>query len=521
MACDISPEKIRPPFSRVTMGRSIIIIGAGVAGMSAGCYGQMNGYDTRIFEMHNLPGGVCTSWKRKGYTVDGCLHWLTGTMPGTDFHRIWEELGVLPDTQIVYHKRYAWIEGRDGKVLAVDGDIDTLERHMKDLAPEDAKLIGQFADAVRKMRDFPIPWQKAADLMGPMDKFRIVRGMFPFMGLFRRWGRLTVADVAKRLKDPFMREAFLHIFNLENPPEFPIMAVLKTFAWMDQGTLGYPVGGSLELARTIEGRYLDLGGEVHYRSRVEKILVEDDRAVGVRLADGSEHRADVVVSAADGRTTIFDMLDGRYADNKVKGYYENMRLFPPLIYVGLGIDRVMDDIPVTMTGMNFPFEEPVRIGDRDRDHMSVQFYSYDPTLAPEGKTLARVHYPTDYDFWEELKRDPEAYRAEKERVAETVVAQLDTRFPGLASKVEMRDVATPMTWVRYTGNWRGSFEGWIETTDTLTMRMSQSLPGLKDFYMAGQWVQPGGSVPAVAMSGRNAVQIICHRDKRPFVTSMP
>jgi hypothetical protein len=279
----------------------------------------------------------------------------------------------------VYHKRYAWIEGRDGKVLAVDGDIDTLERHMKDLAPEDAKLIGQFADAVRKMRDFPIPWQKAADLMGPMDKFRIVRGMFPFMGLFRKWGRLTVADVAKRLKDPFMREAFLHIFNLENPPEFPIMAVLKTFAWMDQGTLGYPVGGSLELARTIEGRYLDLGGEVHYRSRVEKILVEDDRAVGVRLADGSEHRADVVVSAADGRTTIFDMLDGRYADNKVKGYYENMRLFPPLIYVGLGIDRVMDDIPVTMTGMNFPFEEPVRIGDRDRDHVgAVLFVRPDP-----------------------------------------------------------------------------------------------------------------------------------------------
>lgn len=501
------------------MGRSIIVIGAGVAGMSAGCYGQMNGYDTRIFEMHKLPGGVCTSWRRKGYTVDGCLHWLTGVRPGTDFYQIWEELGVLPGTELVWHPRYAWIERRDGEVLAVDCDLETMERDLRSLAPDDDRLVREFTGAVRKMRTFPIPWKKAPDLMGPADKFRVVRGMLPFMGLFRKWGRLTLGDVARRFKDPVMQEAFLHVFNLENPPEFPIMAVLKTFAWMDQGTLAYPVGGSLELARRIERRYLELGGDVQYRSRVEKVLVENDRAVGVRLEDGSEHRADVVVSAADGRTTIFDMLDGRYADKRVRGYYDHMKLFDPLIYVGLGIDRTFEEEPRTVTGISFPFEEPVVIGDRERDRMCVQFYSYDPTLAPEGKTFARVHYASDYDHWERLKRDPDRYREEKERVADTVVEQLDRRFPGLASRVEMRDVATPMTWVRYTGNWRGSFEGWIETTRTLTMRMSQMLPGLRDFYMAGQWVQPGGSVPAVAMSGRNAVQIICHRDGREFVTS--
>jgi phytoene dehydrogenase-like protein len=503
------------------MARSILIIGAGVAGMSTGCYGQMNGYDTRIFEMHNLPGGVCTSWKRKGYTIDGCIHWLTGTKPGTDFYQIWEELGVMPDATLVEHEVYARIEGRDGQVLVVHRDIDRLEQHMKELAPEDGKPIGEFVEAIRKMRSFPIPWQKAAELFGPVEKFRIVRGMLPFMGLFRKWGRATLGDVARRFKDPFMREAFLHIFNLENPPEFPIMAVMLTFAWMDQGTLGYPVGGSLELARTIEGRYLDLGGTIDYRSRVVKVLVENDRAVGVRLEDGSEHRGDVVVSAADGRTTIFDMLEGRYVDRKVRGYYDKLDLFPPLIYVGLGIDATFEDVPQTMTGINFPFDEPVTIGERERNHMSVQFYSYDPTLAPAGKTFARVHFPSDYDHWEHLRRDPERYKAEKEKVADTVVALLDRRFPGLASKVEMRDVATPMTWVRYTGNWRGSFEGWLETTDTLTMRMSQMLPGLKDFYMAGQWVQPGGSLPAVAVSGRNAVQIICARDKRDFVTTTP
>ena len=79
------------------MEKSIIIIGAGIAGLSAGCYGQMNGYRTQIFEMHDLPGGLCTSWKRKGYTFDGCIHWLVGSRPGTEFHRIWEELGRCRD----------------------------------------------------------------------------------------------------------------------------------------------------------------------------------------------------------------------------------------------------------------------------------------------------------------------------------------------------------------------------------------------------------------------------------------
>ena len=69
--------------------KSIIIAGAGIAGLSAGCYGQMNGYRTQIFESHDKPGGLCTSWKRQGYTIDGCLHWLVGSSPGSAFHRIW------------------------------------------------------------------------------------------------------------------------------------------------------------------------------------------------------------------------------------------------------------------------------------------------------------------------------------------------------------------------------------------------------------------------------------------------
>jgi len=357
------------------MEKSIIIIGAGIAGLSAGCYGQMNGYRTQILEMHTKPGGCCTSWKRRGYTIDGCIHWLTGTKPGTDFYRIWEELGVMQGSTLIEHEEYARIEGKEGKVLIVYTDINRLERHMKELAPEDKDVIEEFTNGIRKMIHFHIPWEKASDLFGPFDVLKLMKMMFPFFGFFRIWGNITIQDVAQRFKNPFMREAFPYIFNLENPPEFPIMAVMKVFAWMNQKTTGYPIGGSLELARVIEERYLALGGKIHYKSRVAQILAANDRAVGVRLADGSEHRGDIVVSAADGHTTIFDMLDGKYTNDKIRGYYDKLALFPPLIYVGLGVNRSFEEVPSTVTGIDFPFDKPITIGEKERNRLSVQFYT--------------------------------------------------------------------------------------------------------------------------------------------------
>jgi phytoene dehydrogenase-like protein len=503
------------------MDNSIIIIGAGVAGLSAGCYGQMNGYRTQIFEMHTKAGGCCTSWKRKGYTIDGCMHWLTGSGPGNNFYRLWEEVGAIQGRTIVDHEEYARIEGEEGKVFIVYTDINRLERHMKELAPEDKDVIEEFIKGIRTMAHFPMPVEKARELYSPLDGLKIMSKMLPFIPFMQKWGRVTIQDYAQRFKNPFLRQALALIVNLQNRPNFPMLAMLTTLAWMDQKTAGYPVGGSLEFAQAIEQRYIALGGKIHYKSPVAKILVENGRAVGIRLANGDEHRGDIVISAADGRTTIFDMLDGKYINNKIMGYYNKLPVTPPVIYINLGVARSFEEVPHTVTGIDYPLDEPVTIGGQERKRIGIQMYNFDPSLAPAGKTVVKVMFASDYEFWKKLKQDPKRYKSEKERIADQVVALLDHRFPGLAAQVEMRDVATPMTFERYTGNWQGSFLGWLISTKTLMMRMSKILPGLKNFYMVGQWVEPGGSVPTALMSGRNVIQIICKQNKIPFVTTTP
>jgi phytoene dehydrogenase-like protein len=115
--------------------------------------------------------------------------------------------------------------------------------------------------------------------------------------------------------------------------------------------------------------------------------------------------------------------------------------------------------------------------------------------------------------------DLNPYIAEKGKIVGTLISFLDGLCPGLASEVEVWDSATPLTFERYTGNWKASIIGWDARTKTFFMPMSKSLPGLRNFYMAGQWVGPGGGLPMVAVSGRNVIQLICREDKKLFAST--
>ena len=189
--------------------------------------------------------------------------------------------------------------------------------------------------------------------------------MFPFLRLMSKWKKITVQDYAQRFSDPFLRDALPLLGDL---PDFPMAAVIMILAWMHRKSAGYPQGGSLEFSRSIERRYLDLGGEIHYRSPVSEIMVEHDKAVGVRLADGTEHRSDITISAADGHATIFDMLGGKYINDKIRGYYDDLPMFPPLIHVALGVARSFEGLPAAVI---YPLDEPVTIGGREHKHISA------------------------------------------------------------------------------------------------------------------------------------------------------
>ncbi|HEX9019084.1 MAG TPA: NAD(P)/FAD-dependent oxidoreductase [Anaerolineaceae bacterium] len=500
--------------------KSVIIIGAGIAGLSAGIYAQMNGYQSRIYEMHDLPGGLMTAWKRKGYVIDGCIHWLTGSSKDYQpFYQMWEDIGLIQGRTIFDPEVFMRWESKDGKVLCLYTDVNRLEAHLLELAPEDRKVIRAFCAAVRAFSG-----NMSSTPEGLLGRLIGMVKMVPQMPHMMRWGRLTMKELGEKFTNPFLRSAFSEMWF----PEMSAMGLVFTLAILNNHGAGYPIGGSLPMALAVEKRYCALGGEIFYDARVSKILTEalpggqGSRVVGIRLDDGREERADIVISAADAHATLYQMLDDRFTTDQFRGMFQSAKIFPPILYIGLGVDRAFPDLPACTGGLELELDEPVMAAGLPIHRLSTMVYNFDPSLAPQGKTALTVMAPTSYQYWKDLYGeggDHERYEAEKQRVALQVIDRLDKRFPGLSAQVEMADVATPVTFERFTGNWQGSFEGWIPTPQNVMKPIPKTLPGLENFYMVGQWVQPGGGLPSGVMTGREVLQKICKKDGIKFSTA--
>ena len=374
--------------------KTMIIIGAGIAGLSTGCYAQMNGYETQIFEMHDKPGGLCTAWQRKGFTTDFCIHHVGGSSSKSALHTVWQELKAFREQDVVFHDEFVRVEEPGGKTFVVYSNLDQLSEHMKELSPADSGLIDEYIGAARLFTRIDL---LALPLFTPRE---LISKILPLAPAMFKWGKVSMSRFAERFSDPFLRRAFPVIqYGI---PDVPMVIHLNFLAGCSNQILGWPKGGSLPFAQAIEERYCSLGGLVHYKRRVEKILVQNGRAIGVALADGSEYFADIVISAADGHATVFDMLEGKFMDDRLRNYYSSAPDYCDMsVHVSLGITREMSGEPHALALF---LNEPVVIAGRQHDRFDVEIFNFDSGLAPEGKCVVKVLFGSDMQYWKSLSR---------------------------------------------------------------------------------------------------------------------
>ncbi|MGW4423363.1 phytoene desaturase family protein [Streptosporangium sp. NPDC004631] len=534
--------------SRLKQDReTMIIIGAGLGGLSTGCYAQMNGYKTQIFEMHEIPGGCCTAWDRGDFMFDCCISWLLGNGPGNEMHQIWLELGALQGKQMRHFDVFNIVRGRDGRAVYFYSDPDRLQAHLLDISPADAKLIRNFCDGLRKFRKClaVYPFLKPVGLMGRLERWRMMASFVPYFNVIRKSITVLMTDYSAKFKDPLLREAFNFILY-EKHSAFPVLPFYFQLASHANLSAGVPEGGSLGLAKSIERRYTSLGGEVTYNAKVEEVLVENDRAVGVRLSDGSEFRSDIVVSACDGPTTMMRFLKGRYLNETYRNLYTQTIKEPGMVFPGyfilfLGLKRPFPEGEPCTTHLLDDAEAAELLGIR-HPSINVQFRSmHYPELSPEGTTVVYATYFCDIAPWRALNEGPEQasrvhkgeelhtlpvrrgreYYTAKYRVRNALLNFLEQRYPGIKDAIAVRDISTPLTQVRYTGNYDGTVLGWQpfvesgETLEELVKEHGPGLPGLENFYMSGVWATTGGLIRAAA-AGRHVMQFVCRDDRKEF-----
>jgi phytoene desaturase len=295
--------------------------------------------------------------------------------------------------------------------------------------------------------------------------------------------------------------------------DFSALVFIMMFAWFNQKNAGYLVGGSLPMARRMTEKFINLGGKLSTKKKVIKIIVNKNVVKGVILADGSEINADYVISAADGHSTIFEMLEGKFLNKKISHAYEKWELFTPIVQVSFGIGSEIRSVnPVE----SWLIKDQMIGRTRTSQGYSFMNYCFDPTMAPAGKTVIVLRFESPWENWKDIST--EAYKIEKEQIEKDARILLEKHFPGISSTVEVVDVATPITDVNYTGVWKGSYEGFMPTSKNMMANLNPVLPGLKNFYMAGQWLFPGGGLPPAGQSGKWAIQYICKDERIRFKT---
>ncbi|MDR2630295.1 MAG: NAD(P)-binding protein [Spirochaetaceae bacterium] len=498
----------------------IVIIGGGMAGLAAGIYAQIAGFESVIYEKYRTLGGQCTGWDRNGYRIDSCISLMGGTKEGTGFNKMWKEFGVIrKEDDIIRPDSFGTAEF-NGVSITLWKNLDRLRTELLAISPEDEKPIENLIQNCRLMGDISmvVPVDKPVDMMSPGDLLKVLKALLGAGGILTKNSKTSFAEYAARFKHPALQKLILSRL----PPYFSILGFFFTIGTFASGNGDLPRGGSRTLPDRMSEKYLALGGRIHTGSAAEEIIVRGNRAVGVRFTANGERftaEADYVIAACDVHITLTKLLKNQYRDRRFELRYRNSRDYPVFstFHAAFGIQRDLTAYPISLI-----FEvEPLTVGLTEYPFIKFRNYSYDQDFAPPGCSVITVplnQSGEDYRFWEDLyRRDIEGYRREKQRIGEELRARLVRRFPEWEGKIQLLDVATPLSYHHYTGAWQGAWMSFMMTPKAKLLIHSGKIRGLKNCLLTGQWLQPPGGVPTAIMNGRFTIQRICKMEKRPLL----
>lgn len=488
--------------------RHIVIVGGGLSGLASGCYALASGYKTTIVEHNVALGGVCTAWPRGPYVVDGCIHWLTGGA----FQRLYEELGILPGVKLRTLEHWmTWRDAREGTMVQMTRDIAKLARDLRQLGPDDGAELDRLVEESLRFSEFDPGVDRPLEITSLGERLRRFWDMRHATGTVLHYRKALGTWAREHLRSESLRRFFTHTMG----EDAPALWLLMVYGYLARGWLSRPVGGTAAFRDALVASYEQLGGQSILHETVDEILVDGGRASGVRLGDGNMLAADAVISTSSTPETVLRLLGGRYEAPAMRERLAQWKLFQPIVLASFGVEAPLSDLPgmFMVDGL-----APFAIGETSSDRLHVRVCNDDCSFAPPGHSVVQALLGTDYKWWATRGT---GYQAAKDEAARVALEQLERVIAGIAGRVRMTDIATPLTYWRQTRSWRGAYEGWMPNLDTMRGHVNKKLRGLEGLYLAGQWVEPGGGVPTAVMSGRQAVQILCADDARAFCTPHP
>ena len=473
------------------------IIGAGLAGLSTGIFLEKKGIKTEIFELAPWAGGMCTAWTRGGYRFDGCIHWMVGTRKGDPIYDLYVESGALEASTQIYNAPSVKIE-LDGKMHDIPLEVYAFQQYLIRIGKNDKAAIEALMKDIKAIIKAELMLGPPANLGQAVRFLTKGRG---FLSVARKHGRKTVEQYLSSIQSDTVRQLLFRLM----PPHFSAMGLIMMLGTRMGGNAGYPMGGAQEVTRRMEEKYKALGGNIHFNTRVDEIVVEKKKAKGIR-AKGTFYPSDCVVAACDAYDTLNNMLGGKYAHPQLDEMLKDAPLFEPLALVSFGLDRRFD-IPFAIT---YEYPEGISIAPNQKAHsLHLRSFDFDNGAAPKGCSSIMAMFGAPHDYWVNLRTsDLAEYKRQKQVLADDVANFLDSRIPGLKAAIQVTDVSTPATYVRLTNVYKGSYEGFEPVPKYLMGGIKKTLPGVSNLYLCGQWTTTGGGICTAVGDGKTIAKKI-------------
>ncbi len=478
--------------------KKVVIIGGGLAGLSAGIELQLRGVNTEIYEKAPWLGGVCTSWVRKGYRFDGCIHWMVGTNPKAPMFKLYEHVKALEPTTISFHPEEIFLEYL-GEQYAIPLELEAFTKFLLSVSPEDERAINELNSAIAIFISGDMPYGRPKGLWGLLTfpfKYR------QFFKLYRKYGKKDVGYFTKNLHS----ETLKVIIHYLMPEHISVFALVMMLGMRFTKNGGYPEGGSLEMINRMENYYKELGGKAYVNSEVNEIVREGSHITAIKVGDKTVE-ANAVISAGDVHNLLHDLLKEPNLHPELNDLLQHQEwLFGPISLVSFGLKKQLG-IPYSIS---FDLKKSISLdGNRKIDFLSVRGFDFDKSAAPEGKSSVMVMLEDSLDYWQDLRKNNiEEYKKQKDNLVKKVSEFLETKYPSFIESIEVTDVATPATYVRLNNLYKASFEGFLPLPEMLNKHINRKLAGVDNLVLCGQWVTPGGGIPPAIQSGLEAAGMI-------------
>jgi prolycopene isomerase len=479
----------------------VIVIGSGIGGLVTATQLAAKGAKVLVLERYLIPGGSAGYFEREGYRFDvgasmifgfgdqGTTNLLTRALDAVGM-----KLETIPDpVQIHYHLP----QGLDVKVHRdYEKFLQALTAHF----PKESQGIRKFYDQC---------WQvfnclNAMELLSLEELGYLLRVFFQqpgaCLGLVKYLPQ-NVGDIARRyIQDPELLKFIdmeCYCWSVVTADRTPMINAGMVFSDRHYGGINYPKGGVGKIAQKLVEGLEKTGSEIRYKARVTEILLEKGRAVGVKLADGSQYQAQRIVSNATRWDTFGSLLSSENIPKSEVDWQKRYQKSPSFLSLHLGVQANV--LPLGTECHHILLEDWQTM----EDEQGTIFVSIptllDPSLAPADHHIIHAFTPSWLTVWQGLS--PQQYQAKKEADGDRLIERLEKIFPGLSAGLDYQEVGTPRTHRRFLGRQDGTY-GPIprhKLWGLLGMPFNRTaVPGL---YCVGDSTFPGQGLNAVAFSG--------------------